>query len=110
MRRSVLLGLALLVVSLGFTGPAAQRQPILGRMPPAPPADPNKPPPDAALSGSTVLRSLAGRTPTAFLNWVGRDVAEFWRKRVSAIPTARWLRGRQLVVAPGRVPLRVLQE
>jgi predicted metalloprotease len=36
------------------------------------------------------------------LNWVGRDVSDFWRKRVSAIPTQRWLRGRQLVVTAGQ--------
>jgi uncharacterized protein len=38
----------------------------------------------------------------AYLNWVGHDVADFWRTRVSAIPTQRWVRGRQVVVAPGK--------
>jgi predicted metalloprotease len=100
--RSVLLGLALLVSGLGFAGDAARRQPILSRMATAPPADPNKPPPTRPCPDPPCFDPSAGRTPTAYLNWVGRDVSDFWRKRVNAIPTERWLRGRQLVVAHGK--------
>jgi Putative neutral zinc metallopeptidase len=100
--RPLLLGLALILTGLGFTGAADQRQPLLARMGTAPEADPEKPPPTRPCPDPPCFDPSLGRTPTAYLNWVGRDVSEFWRKRVSRIPTVRWLRGRQLVIPPGK--------
>jgi predicted metalloprotease len=100
-RRFILAGIVLLVTSVGVTAAGAQRQPILARMSDAPAADPNKPPPTRPCPDPPCFDPSSGRTPAAFLNWVGRDVTAFWRKRVEELPLPyRWVRGRQLVVAP----------
>lgn len=96
MTRPLLLGLALLVTGLGFTGATLQRQPILAQLSPAPPADPNNPPPTRPCPDPPCFDPAAGRTPTNFLNWVGRDVVAFWGRRVKGLRP-----GRQLVIGPG---------
>jgi predicted metalloprotease len=100
-RTLIALGLILFLTAVGVTAAGAQRQPILARLSDAPPADPNRPPPTRPCPDPPCFDPSFGRTPTAFLNWVGRDVAAFWRKRVEQLPLPyRWVRGRQLVVAP----------
>lgn len=102
MTRPLFLALALLVGGVGFAGATADRQPILARMPAAPEADPDNAPPTRPCPDPPCFDPSANRTPTAYLNWVGRNVEAFWRNRVNALPTARWARGRQLVVPPGK--------
>lgn len=101
MTRPLLVAAVLVVAGVGFAGAAQQRQPILNRLPPAEPADPNRPPPTRPCPDPPCYRPSAARTPMAFLNWVGADLNRFWRTNVGRVPTARWSRARQLVVAPG---------
>jgi hypothetical protein len=101
--RLFLIGLVLLLTGVGITAAEAQRQPILGSMADAPLADPDMPPPTRPCPDPPCFDPSSGRTPTAYLNWVGRDVAAFWRRRVDELPLPyRWVRGRQLVVARRR--------
>jgi predicted metalloprotease len=102
MTRPLLVAAALVVTGLGFAGATQQGQPILGRLPPAPPADPNNPPPNEPCPDPPCHDLTFSRTPTGFLTWVGRDLATFWRRNMSAVPAARWRPPRQVIVAPGR--------
>lgn len=103
MTKHLLVALLLLATGLAFAGATSGRQPILNRMSDAPPADPDKPPPTRPCPDPPCFDPSAGRTPANYLNWVGDDAAAFWRKRVEDLPLPyRWVRGRQVVVQPGR--------
>lgn len=97
-----------LVVALGWSAAAAGRSGAAGDpqerllgVAPAAPADPAKPPPTRPCPEPPCFDPADGRTPTAFLAWVGRDVAGFWEEQASGVPVS-WSRGRQIVVARGR--------
>jgi predicted metalloprotease len=73
----------------------------LSRLSPGAPADPNKPPPTRPCPDPPCFEPSAGRTPAAFLNWVGDDVGSYWRKRLGAA-SLRWHAGREVVVRHGK--------
>ena len=76
-------------------------QELLGLLSPAPPADPTKPPPTRRCPDPPCFDPSAGRTPPAFLRWVGSDVAAFWRKRVEDVPY-RWQPAQEIIVQHGQ--------
>jgi predicted metalloprotease len=73
----------------------------LNRFEPGAPADPNKPPPTRRCPDPPCFDPSTGRTPPAFLEWVGDDVGSFWRKRVVDV-SYRWRSAGEIVVKHGR--------
>src|SRR5436190_11108164 len=87
--------------SLAAAGASSGPQNRLAGLSPGPPADPSKPPPSRPCPDPPCFDPSAGRTAPAFMQWVGNDVARFWKRRVEALPY-RWTPAHEVVVPHGK--------